>query len=70
MNALRLIDGFPVSMFEERTGLPRTVVMQQLERAESLGLIERDHERIAPTLRGQRFLNELLQLFLPDGARS
>ena len=57
--------GFPCAWFEERTGLPRTVVIKQLERAESLGLIERDHERIAPTLRGQRFLNELLQLFLP-----
>ena len=30
------------------------------------GLIERDHLHIAPTARGQRFLNELLQLFLPD----
>jgi oxygen-independent coproporphyrinogen-3 oxidase len=35
-----------------------------LEMAESLGLITRDHERVVPTLRGQRFLNELLQLFL------
>ena len=28
------------------------------------GLITRDHVRIAPTPRGQRFLNDLLQLFL------
>jgi len=40
-------------------------VLKQLDRAEALGLIERDHERVVPTLRGQRFLNELLQLFLP-----
>jgi oxygen-independent coproporphyrinogen-3 oxidase len=52
-------------MFRERTGLPLAAVVRQLERAEAAGLIERDHERIVPTLRGQRFLNELLQLFLP-----
>jgi len=28
----------------------------------------RDHARIAPTQLGQRFLNDLLQLFLPDCA--
>ena len=66
MNALRLVEGFPLRLFDERTGVPRAAVLKQLERAESLGLIRRDHERIAPTLRGQRFLNELLQLFLPD----
>jgi oxygen-independent coproporphyrinogen-3 oxidase len=65
MNALRLAGGFPVRMFRERTGLPLAAVVRQLERAEAAGLIERDHERIVPTLRGQRFLNELLQLFLP-----
>jgi oxygen-independent coproporphyrinogen-3 oxidase len=52
-------------MFEERTGLPLSTILEPLQRAESLGLIERDHDRLAPTLRGQRFLNELLQLFLP-----
>jgi oxygen-independent coproporphyrinogen-3 oxidase len=65
MNALRLVEGFPLRLFDERTGVPGAAVLKQLERAESLGLIRRDHERIAPTLRGQRFLNELLQLFLP-----
>ena len=65
MNALRLVEGFPARLFGERTGLPLAAALQQLERAEALGLIQRDHERIAPTLRGQRFLNELLQLFLP-----
>jgi oxygen-independent coproporphyrinogen-3 oxidase len=65
MNALRLTAGGPLRMFEERTGLPLRAVLDPLERAEALGLIERDHEKVAPTLRGQRFLNELLQLFLP-----
>lgn len=64
MNALRLTEGFEAPLFEERTGLPLSVVNQPLAEAESKGLITRDVARIAPTLRGQRYLNELLQLFL------
>jgi putative oxygen-independent coproporphyrinogen III oxidase len=64
MNALRLVQGVPARLFDERTGLPLATALHPLERAEALGLIQRDHERIAPTLHGQRFLNELLQLFL------
>jgi hypothetical protein len=30
--------------------------------------VQFDHQRVAPTLRGQRFLNDVLQLFLPEGA--
>ncbi len=66
MNALRLTAGFPLQWFAERTGLPIAAVLKPLEQAESLGLIERDHERVVPTLRGQRFLNDLLGLFLPN----
>jgi len=64
MNALRLNAGFPAALFEERTGLPLTVVLRELEGAERRGLIERDHARIAPTALGRRYLNDLLQLFL------
>ena len=64
MNALRLNRGFPSRLFEERAGLPLTAVLRELEDAERRGLIERDHERIAPTPLGRRFLNDLLQLFL------
>jgi putative oxygen-independent coproporphyrinogen III oxidase len=66
LNALRLVEGFPVSLFEERTGLPVTRIAKQLERAEAADLIERDWRHIRPTARGQRFLNELLELFLGD----
>jgi oxygen-independent coproporphyrinogen-3 oxidase len=64
MNALRLNDGFPARLFEERAGLPLTAVLGRLDKAERRGLIERDHERIAPTPLGRRFLNDLLQIFL------
>jgi len=64
MNALRLTEGFPVTLFEERTGLPITVARGPLDSAAEKGLIGRDGLRIAPTELGRRFLNDLLQLFL------
>ncbi len=65
MNALRLAEGFPVALFAERTGLPFAVIADPLARAEAAGLLERDAFTIRPTLRGRRFLNDLLGLFLP-----
>jgi len=67
MNALRLSEGFEVRLFAERTGLALTAVERPLQEAVQRGLITRDHVRIAPTQRGRRFLNDLLQLFLPPG---
>ena len=66
MNALRLNEGVPAALFDERTGLPLIVCASALERARGLGLLERDATRLKPTLQGQRFLNDLLELFLPD----
>ena len=64
MNALRLTDGFALSTFVERTGLPVAVVASRLDAAERQGLLARDHLRVWPTERGRRFLNDLLQGFL------
>ena len=69
MNALRLTNGFPVVLFQERAGIPWTSVLKALDEAERRGLIERDHSRVKPTKVGQRFLNDLLQLFLPETKR-
>jgi len=68
LNALRLIDGFPLALFQERTGLPISVVQAQLDEAERKQLIERDWQRLAPTERGRLFLNELLALFVGGGS--
>jgi len=65
MNTLRLMEGFPVSLLAERTGLQIALAEKALREAEARGLITRNHERIAPSALGQRFLNDLLQLFLP-----
>jgi oxygen-independent coproporphyrinogen-3 oxidase len=63
LNALRLIEGFPVALFEERTGLSVASIGRALDSAGDL--LERDWRHVRPTERGQRFLNELLALFLP-----
>jgi oxygen-independent coproporphyrinogen-3 oxidase len=68
MNALRLTHGIPLSHFSERTGLPLTAIKKELRQAEERGLIARDHATLQPTERGQRFLNDLLQIFLPEAA--
>jgi oxygen-independent coproporphyrinogen-3 oxidase len=70
LNALRLVEGFDVRLFSERTGLPLALVENELAQAENRGLLERDWKRIRPTVRGQRFLNELLEAFLTAAKRS
>lgn len=70
MNALRLTEGFATETFVGRTGLPITTIQRQLDEAERRGLIARDYRRIAPTLTGRRFLNDLLQIFLPEKGKA
>jgi putative oxygen-independent coproporphyrinogen III oxidase len=65
MNALRLTEGVEIALFRQHTGLNIDALEAALDKADRLGLIERDDQTIKPTLRGQRYLNELLQLFLP-----
>jgi len=68
LNALRLVDGFPLALFQERTGLPLSTVESQMKEAERKGLIERDWQRLRPTERGRLFLNDLLALFVGGSA--
>lgn len=70
MNALRLNTGFEVALFEAHTGLPLATQAATLLTAQRAGLLEVSSERISPTLRGRRFLNELLTLFLHENAES
>jgi putative oxygen-independent coproporphyrinogen III oxidase len=66
LNALRLLDGFELQRFTERTGLAVTAIQKGLEQAEAKGLIERDFTRVWPTERGMDFLSDLQSLFLAD----
>ncbi len=64
LNALRLRNGFALQEFNERTGLPLSVIEEPLKEAERKGLIERDFARVRPTVRGFDFLSDLQALFL------
>ncbi|MEK7778924.1 MAG: radical SAM family heme chaperone HemW [Pseudomonadota bacterium] len=66
MNALRLHNGFEMKLFQERTGLPLSIIQSQLQEAEQRGLIVSNAFHIKPTILGKRFLNDLLQIFLPE----
>ncbi len=64
MNVLRLNEGVPAALFEQRSGLPLRVCAPALAQARGRGLLEADPLRLQPTRQGQHFLNDLLQLFL------
>lgn len=64
MNALRLTEGFDLDLLQLRTGLPISRIEPALKVARDKSLITVENNLIKPTLLGQRFLNELLQLFL------
>ncbi|QLG87807.1 oxygen-independent coproporphyrinogen III oxidase-like protein [Chitinibacter bivalviorum] len=65
LNLLRLTEGFPLALFTERTGLPQSKIFNEIERACSEGLLERDLHWVKPSIKGQRFLNVLMERFLP-----
>ena len=67
LNALRLVEGFPITLFQERTGLPFASIQRTVDKAAAEGLLERDLARVRPTERGRLFMNELMQRFIPDG---
>ena len=64
MNALRLIEGVPIDLFQQRTGLNIHSLENALKKAQDKGLLVIKQGNMRPTLLGQRFLNELLELFL------
>lgn len=64
MNALRLTGGFQVELFQQRTGLPLQSIDTAIQKAQQTGLLEMRDTMIRPTPKGQRFLNDLLALFL------
>ncbi|HKO66771.1 MAG TPA: hypothetical protein VJU53_03105, partial [Burkholderiaceae bacterium] len=48
----------------ERTGLALSSIERQLDEAERRGLLVRNHQRLAPTALGMRFLSDLQAMFL------
>jgi oxygen-independent coproporphyrinogen-3 oxidase len=71
MNALRLREGFPLALFAERTGLPLSAALPQLQAARERGLLDWQHEgrpdeQVRASERGFDFLSDLTAMFLPS----
>lgn len=70
MNALRLIEGVPIREFAERTGIDVSKIRPVLEYAHARGWIWEFGEHLRTSETGQRFLNDVISLFLPDSGDS
>ncbi|MEI7785327.1 MAG: radical SAM family heme chaperone HemW [Betaproteobacteria bacterium] len=66
LNALRLREGFALQDFNDRTGLPPSVLQDALAQGRARGWLEADLQQIRPTARGFDFLNDLQALFLSE----
>ena len=66
LNALRLVDGFELVRFTERTGMPLSAIRAPLDKALAQGLVEQDGGWVRPSGRGMDFLSDLQSLFLAD----
>jgi len=66
MNALRLDQGFSPAAFTAATGLSYTRIESIVNKGVADGLLSHDGGVIRTTPKGQRYLNELLQQWMPD----
>ncbi|OED39223.1 YggW family oxidoreductase [Chromatiales bacterium (ex Bugula neritina AB1)] len=68
MNALRLNDGFQTADFLSRTGEDIDPLKATIDTLETDGLLTRTPFSVAPTDNGLRYLDSVLEKFLPDAA--
>lgn len=66
LNALRLTDGVPTSLFTKHTYLPLSIIDELLAKAKQRQLLIDDSKRICTTALGKRYLNDVVALFLHD----
>jgi oxygen-independent coproporphyrinogen-3 oxidase len=66
MNALRLEQGFSPATFTATTGLPYAAIETIINKGIADGLLALNSGTIKATHRGQRYLNELLQHWMPE----
>ncbi|MDH7944106.1 radical SAM family heme chaperone HemW [Pseudohongiella sp. SYSU M77423] len=64
LNALRLREGFTKTQFEQRTGLPYTVIADKVSVLQKQGLMDTTDEQVTTTIRGYHFLNSVLGYFV------
>ena len=63
MNALRLKQGFEVSLFKQRTGLAYAEIAGQVQQLVERGLLSMAGDRIAASEHGWLFLNDVVAEF-------
>ena len=63
MNALRVLDGTPVEMFEARAGQPAAAIAAARTAATARGWLSAEPARLRATQSGLQRLNRLLELF-------
>ncbi|MCG8037332.1 MAG: radical SAM family heme chaperone HemW, partial [Candidatus Thiodiazotropha taylori] len=63
MNALRLLEGVELNLFESHTGVALEKIETGLQQAVARELMQPVEQRICPSSLGQRFLNDLISLF-------
>ncbi|MFL6602840.1 MAG: radical SAM family heme chaperone HemW [Steroidobacteraceae bacterium] len=66
LNALRLVEGFEISNFVERTGVQWEQIAPKVDALISRKLLIVQGTRLLPTMTGLRFLNEMLLSFLAE----
>jgi putative oxygen-independent coproporphyrinogen III oxidase len=66
LNALRLNEGTTIGEFEQRTGISRDALARPLAGAREREWIGAYEKELRPTESGRRFLNDLIELFLPE----
>lgn len=65
LNALRLTHGVPLELFTHRTHLTVQHIQNQRDIAVKRGLLHDSQTMLCPTTLGKRFLNDLIEIFLP-----
>jgi len=66
LNALRLREGVPTTLFTERTGLPPSAIARPLQAMQDKGLLICDSAALQATPIGYDMLNDVLESFLPE----
>ena len=69
MNALRLVEGVPLSDWQAHTGRATTLLEKRLGAARNKGLLVEDVTRLQASSQGLLFLNELLALVSDAGGK-
>jgi len=64
LNALRLTQGIPLKLFQERCGIPAEQIKPIIQDAKKRGLLLNDPNQLMPSETGKKFLNDLTAMFL------